>query len=329
MVVEHGTLSPRLHWGGILAGVIVGLVTQIVLSVLGIAVGLVALDVNNPNLGSFATGTLIWMGIALAISSFVGGLTAARGVGFLTSAQGRFNGLLVGMLILMVLTIWTLNLAFRGLSAAMGLAGNVVTTTAQGVSQVDLQGALNSLGLQNEYQALVGGFNQEEVADIIAQADPALSSQQVEAAAATVVNVVRNAGLNIGNNFSDLSDLNQVVGRQVQAAQQALTGPELVARLQRRGLSQAQATEVAQVVQERFDAARTQVEQTVEAVGTRAAELAQATARTTATAGWIWLLMAGLIIGAAVLGGNTGGDLKRPERIPSPNSPSPTRSTQT
>jgi hypothetical protein len=85
---EHEVLAPRarrLGWGGMLAGVLVALFTYVTLLLLGVAIGVISLDITS--LGDTAIGAVIWLGVSLAVASFLGGLTAARAEGDLTPAR--------------------------------------------------------------------------------------------------------------------------------------------------------------------------------------------------------------------------------------------------
>jgi hypothetical protein len=203
-IVDRATALPyghRLGWGGIIGGVIVGLFTYAALLILGVAIGFISID--SASLGGIATRAIIWLGISLAASSFLAGLTAARGVGDLTPARGRFNGLVVGIILMLLMSILTVNLVSRGISGLLNLAGNVVSTTATAAGSAagaatdangGVGGVLESLGVGNEYQALVSGFNEQELTQVIAEASPELDETQVGAAVGVVTDVLQNAG---------------------------------------------------------------------------------------------------------------------------------------
>jgi hypothetical protein len=307
---DSGTVGvrSRIHWGGIFAGVLAGVVTDVTLLVLGLAAGLISAGNGGMDLGGLAITGVIYLVIVTAFSAYLGGLVTARAASFLTPAQGRFNGLLMGMLML-ILSTWVISTALgRVVNTATNLAGTVVSAGAQAIGSAanapgGVGGALNSLGLGDQYQAVVSGFNRDQLVDLIAQASPELNQQQVAAAADVVSSVIQNAGRNISNNLSNLSNLGSVVGHQLDNVSQALQGPEFVSRLQRRGLSQTQAQEVATVIQKRFTELRTQTQQTIDAITKTAAKAAS-------TAAWIWLLLSGLILAFATFGGGRGGEVE-------------------
>lgn len=81
---------PFIRWGAVLAGVVVGISVQLALTLLGIATGLSMTEVvEGEGLG---TGPLIWAGISMLISAFVGGYVAARMSGLKRRADGVLHG---------------------------------------------------------------------------------------------------------------------------------------------------------------------------------------------------------------------------------------------
>lgn len=84
-------LFPAIRWGAVLAGVAVGISVQLVLSLLGIATGLSAIDVTQ-NEGISTTAPLIWAAISMLLAALVGGYVAARMSGLKRKADGILHG---------------------------------------------------------------------------------------------------------------------------------------------------------------------------------------------------------------------------------------------
>jgi hypothetical protein len=84
-------LFPAIRWGAILGGVAVGISIQLVLTLLGIASGLSSINVAQGQTPS-ATAPLIWEGVSMLISSFIGGYVAARMSGLKRKADGVLHG---------------------------------------------------------------------------------------------------------------------------------------------------------------------------------------------------------------------------------------------
>jgi hypothetical protein len=310
----------RLHWGGILAGTLTGLVTYIALGALGVAIGF-GTAANLSDIGGLRgigiTGA-IWIVISLAVASFLAGVVAARASTDLNVARGRFNGLMTGITMTAILTLVTLgglsSLATNVGNTVSGVASTALSATTAGVAATGtaagnaggLAGIANRLGLGDQLQALQNGLSRDEIAQIIADASPELNQTQVSAAAATIQSIINNAQRNLGTALQNPSELGAIVTKQADNISQALQGDQFSSRLQRRGLSKAQADEVVKVVSARVTELRQQATQTAEAVQAQATEAARAAAAATSSAVWIWLLAVGITLALATLGGGYG-----------------------
>lgn len=92
-IISRRSYFSWISWGSILAGVIVGLATYMLLALLGVAAGLSAVDPQSTRpVGSVPIATGIWTGISLLISAFVGGYVAARMSGLARMGDGLFHG---------------------------------------------------------------------------------------------------------------------------------------------------------------------------------------------------------------------------------------------
>lgn len=294
-LVERGTVLTRINWTGVLAGLAVGVVTQLALSALGVVFG-----AGADSFGSLAIGTVIWLAVSVGISSWLAGLTAARAAGYLTPAQGRFNGLVTGSLLALLTTLLLGNALTAGFRTASNVIGGAASTAAAAGSAAADSGVAQSGPLQN----ILNGLDEQEIGQLIADGAPELSTEQATAATSVVSGIIRRASNDIGNNLGDITNLGQLVTKRVDAVTAALSGPQLVTRLQRQGLSQAQAQETARTISERATQLREQAEQTAAATERLARQAAT-------TAAWGSLLALGLILGLATLGGGMGSDLPK------------------
>jgi len=110
------------------------------------------------------------------------------------------------------------------------------------------QDALDDLGLRRgggvgaeATRFAVSGLNADTIGQIIGDASPDLTEAQSTAAAKVVSGIITRASNDLGNNLSNVSNLSDFVKNRVDNIQKALSGQEFVTRLQRQGLSQAQA----------------------------------------------------------------------------------------
>lgn len=155
-VIEHTGF--RLSWGAIFAGLIVAMVTQVVLSILGLAVGLTIWDPGDPA-AALGQGTGIWIAVAALISLFAGGIVTGRLAGVLTTGDGALHGGVMWGLSVIV-TLW---LTASGAGMILGGAFQVVGTAA-GAGY----GAMGDEAAQVAVEAAVRG-DREAVVEGVAQ----------------------------------------------------------------------------------------------------------------------------------------------------------------
>lgn len=295
-LVDHGNFLTRINWTGVLAGVAVGVVTQLALSALGVAVG----AANADSARGLATGTVIWLGVSLLLSALLAGLTAARASGYLTPAQGRFNGLITGTLLALLTTLVLSNALTAGFRTASNILGSAANAASQAGNAATNSGATQSDPVQN----VLNGLDEQEIGQIIGESAPELSEEQSTAATRVVSGIVQRASRDLGRNLNDVSSLDDFVKNRLDNITSALSGEDFVNRLQRQGLSAAEAQTTADAISKRATEVRKQAEEA-------AAATERIARKTASTAAWGFLLALGLILGASTLGGGMGADLPK------------------
>jgi hypothetical protein len=124
----------RVRWGPVWAGFFTALTSLVLLSLLGAAIGLAALDVQNAasqnNLPSgTSTAAAVWGALSGLVAFFLGGFVAGRTAAVFDRKWGAWNGALVFLMGLPV----TLLLASMGLGSLLGTVGSFVTAQASAV----------------------------------------------------------------------------------------------------------------------------------------------------------------------------------------------------
>lgn len=129
----------RVRWGPILAGLVVAISAQLVLSGIGAAIGLTGLaNSGAPRSDALGTGTAvgIWSIVSLLISLFLGGWITARACGPMTRSTALLNGAILWATTLAI-SAWLLS---SGVSGAFGIvasnAGEIVSQAQQGTTPV-------------------------------------------------------------------------------------------------------------------------------------------------------------------------------------------------
>jgi len=85
-----------VRWGPIVAGLVTVIATLAILSSLGLAVGLSAIEPADGGVSEISTGAWIWGIASAAIAFFLGGMVAALSAAVGGRSRGLLNGLMVG-----------------------------------------------------------------------------------------------------------------------------------------------------------------------------------------------------------------------------------------
>lgn len=133
-------LINRISWGAVLAGVVTALVTQLLLNMLGLGIGVATLNptgADNPAASTFSIAAGIWYALSGVIAAFIGGYLAGRLSGRPKESTAGWHGVtawaLTTLLIFYLLTTTVGSLiggVFSTLSAAVGGLGRTAATAA-------------------------------------------------------------------------------------------------------------------------------------------------------------------------------------------------------
>ena len=134
IVIENGATAPswvkRVSWGAIFAGLFVTIVVQIMLTLLGVAVGLATVhptQEQEPAHG-LVIGSAIWLVVSSLASIWIGSCVAGR----LSGGPQRADGLLHGIVTWSVSTVAMLALMATSLGAALGGIGSLLASAVSG-----------------------------------------------------------------------------------------------------------------------------------------------------------------------------------------------------
>ena len=284
----------RLSWGAIFAGFIVATALQMVLSVLGVAVGFAAFDPGQGDSASgLGIGVALWFALTAIVSLFIGGLTTGRLAGILTPGDGRLHGVVVwGLSTLLAVYFATMgagqilggvfSFATRTTAAvagsavgAVGQIGSAAAGQAGGIDFGQLQREIETTLQQTGNPALQPGVLQDQAGAAGAQATGGASNQEL---ARELTDRIRATAGEVRR-----EDLINVI-----TARTGLTGPE--------------AEQLAMRVETAAGDARTQIAGAAQDVQDQAGDLASTAAGTASRAAWWALLVMGLSLLAAIFG---------------------------
>ncbi len=167
----------KLSWSAIFGGVVAGLGIWALLYALGLALGLSAINPDNPE-SARPSGVFggIWGIVVPLIALFVGGAIAGRGAGMIHRAGGAIHGLVM----------W-------GVTTVVGafLVGNLLTSALGGVVSLG-SGAVRTGGTLINQRGGAFGFNADEAIAPInerlqAEGKPAITAEQLRGATRDVV----------------------------------------------------------------------------------------------------------------------------------------------
>lgn len=137
------TVRNRVQWGPIVSGVVAAIVSFLLLTILGIALGASVLDPAN-TAGEIGTWAAVWGAVSAVLAFFIGGWIAARTAAVDGSFAGLMNGLMVGgagLLLIIWLTASGLGNLFGTIGSTVGGVLNVAATAAPAAQDAAMQNA--------------------------------------------------------------------------------------------------------------------------------------------------------------------------------------------
>ena len=181
----------RMSWGAIFGGTVAALGVGILLHALGFALGLSAIDPNEPGtLRGSGIFTGIWSLVTAFIALFVDGLVAGRGAGALNKTGGGLHGLVMWGLTTLIAIWLVLLFVSRVVGGVASLGSAAVTGAANAIGGAPGQIA-SAFGI--DANDALGPVNQR----LQAQGKPTITAEQLQAATRDVVqDAVRQGRLN-------------------------------------------------------------------------------------------------------------------------------------
>jgi hypothetical protein len=148
----------QVAWGAIFAGVAIALITQLLLNMLGLGVGLATLDpgtADNPSAGGLSIGAGIWWVLSGIIASFFGGWIAGRLAGKPRESTGGWHGV-IAWAVTSLAIIYLLTSALSGIiGGAMGAIGSAAGGVARTASTAATVAAPAAVGQGDEIAGAV------------------------------------------------------------------------------------------------------------------------------------------------------------------------------
>lgn len=186
----------RVSWAAVLAGVVVSLVSQLLLNMFGLGIGLSTLDPgtgDNPAASTFSVGAALWWTLSGIIAAFIGGYVAGRLSGRPKESTTGWHGITAWALTTLII-FWLLT---STVGAILGGAFNTISNAVGGLTQTAATAAAPALaqadpfsGIEQQVRAASGGQDPAALRDAAVAAvraaltgDPA-QAQEAQARAA-------------------------------------------------------------------------------------------------------------------------------------------------
>ncbi len=268
-------LAPRVSWAAILAGALVAVGVWLLLHLLGMSIGLIAVDPNDPSsLRGVGIGTGVWSLIAPIVALFAGGFATGQLGGPLRRMTAALHGAVMWSLatIVSLAMVWMMVASLVG--GAVSAGTEVASSAASGAVDLMRQGdglSLEVLGLSPD--DLMTPINDR----LRAAGKPPLTADQIKAAA---------------------QDALRRAVRQGELDRETLIG----ALAENTALSRNDAIEVAAMLEQRYQQYAARLREVAQKAQQRALEVAEGSGK--ALLGMFFSLFFGLAatVGGALLG---------------------------
>lgn len=162
---SQGGVKSRVRWGAIFAGVISGMIVQVILSLFGLAIGFNAFDPGQRDYSGLGIGSTLWLLVSALISAYVGGWVASS----LANVTVRLDGLMHGVLSWGVFMVIAAYMFGSSVGTVVGGAFNLTSSALVGASQ----GIAESATERTQGIAAV----REQVGDIVQNVAPGNQAQ--------------------------------------------------------------------------------------------------------------------------------------------------------
>ncbi len=202
----------RMSWGAVIAGTVIAVVVQLVLSLIGAGVGFSTIDPlrynGSPDAASFGIGVAIWWAVTSIVALYVGGWVA----GHVAASPDKTDGMLHGLLAWALATIFTAYLLASAIGSVVGGAASAVGAAAR-VAGSGIAAAAGPVTDMAQQKLEASGISLDDIRSearkLLAQTgvpalQPAAIANTASAAAADLTNATATAGSNGESMVQDL-----------------------------------------------------------------------------------------------------------------------------
>ncbi len=144
--------QPSLRWSAVFAGATIAVALWVLLQMLGMGVGLAAVDVDDAgSLRNIGIGTTVWTAVAPLLALFLGGYIAGRLAATFDQKVGAMHGFVVGAFASLIGLVVTVSIV--GMVANASMRG----TTSAMIDSEDIQVAPSLRAEERQHAAATAG----------------------------------------------------------------------------------------------------------------------------------------------------------------------------
>lgn len=285
-------LLRRISWAAVIAGMVIAVAVQVVLSFLGTGIGMGTIDpmqYSTPSAGALGTGAGIWWAVSSIVSLFAGGWVAGHLAGSPEKSDAVLHGLLtwgVATIITVYLLASLVGTVVRGSAAVVGKTAEVAASGVGAVAGKAADAAADKIDSSDFSLDNIKAQAQKLLAQTGKPAlQPSSVASQASAAADQLTTAASQAGAT-GNPPAE--DLGAVLQRIITAGKNTVEQADREALVNvvaaRTGLSKAEAEQRADAWIKQYQEARAKLAQAKEQAEAKAREVADAAAKATSQA---------------------------------------------
>jgi len=277
---QESVSHPRIKWTAVWAGLVVGMSSQLVLTLLGLAIGAWSIDLKEAQpAAGIPLGAGLWTGLSLLMSAFIGGYVTARLSGSCVRSDGMYHGAVVwGVTWLVFAWLTTTAMSFM-LGGVFSAVGSALQTMGQGAASA-ASAALNKVDPKSSFSISPDALRQQIQSTLQATGKRELQLAEMKKSADKVTSQAKEGQSPGEVTDSALEELQQ----KLMALDRDAAVNVLVKKV---GMSEAQAQ---QVVQSTIGVLAP-LKDTLQDVKAQSIDIGHATLnRVAAAAGWLFLL---------------------------------------
>lgn len=213
--VSRASYFRHMSWGAVIAGMVMAVGLQIVLSLIGTAIGMSTIDPlrynGSPDASSFGIGAAIWFIVTSIIALFAGGWVA----GHLAGSPEKTDSMLHGLLAWGLATILTVYLLASAIGSVVSGGANAVGSAAK-VAGTGVAAAAGPAVDMAQRQLASGGISMDDITaqakQLLAQTGvPALQPGALANQASTAADQLKNAPTAAGSNVDNIQNAIQKI----------------------------------------------------------------------------------------------------------------------